>query len=82
MTDDYTDFPKPTPELEDAIAQERGGLFMKYFVLKPAGDNDYAAASREAMFSYAARIAKTNRALSDHVYEWAVREHEKACGND
>jgi hypothetical protein len=29
------------------------GLLMKYFVLKPAGDDRYAAASRKAMRAYA-----------------------------
>ena len=36
------------------------GLFMKYFVLKPAGNDAYAAASRAAMFRYALFIREEN----------------------
>ena len=78
MSEDYTDFPKPTPELHDAIARERGGLFMKYFVLKPAGDDLLAKASRAAMFQYARFIKEDEPEFSNQVRQWAERENAAA----
>ncbi len=54
------------------------GLFNKYFVLKPHGDDIYASASRAAMRHYAAMIRQGNRHLSDELREWADREQEAA----
>lgn len=51
-----------------------GGLTMKYFVLKPAGDDSYAKASRAAMRTYANRISEENRGLCEELYAWADRE--------
>lgn len=46
------------------------GLMMKYFVLKPAGDDAYAEASREAMKAYAATIRYTDATLADELERW------------
>jgi hypothetical protein len=50
------------------------GLLMKYFVLKPAGNDKYAAASRRAMHAYATFIREENPVLSDQLRDWAGRE--------
>ena len=46
------------------------GLQMKYFVLKPKGDDEYAKASRKAIWAYAQAIASTNRQLAIDLREW------------
>jgi len=56
------------------------GLMMKYFVLKPAGDDAYAAASRAAMFRYALFIREENPALARQIWDWATGEHIKVHG--
>lgn len=72
-----TDIPEPTPELHDMIARDRNTLFMKYFVLKPAGDDHYAIASRRAMQTYARWIGEHgNPDLASQLNAWAHREHE------
>lgn len=58
-------------------------LRMKYFVLKPAGDDDYAIASCRAMRAYAQWLE--NKAIENgdedmaqlgrEVREWAFEEH-------
>ena len=53
---------------------ERNGLKMKYFVLKPAGDDIYAQASRAAMFAYATLIAKKDETLARDLNKWATDE--------
>jgi hypothetical protein len=50
-------------------------LVMKYFVLKPAGDDRYAQASRAAMNRYADMIAPANPELAHELRDWAAREH-------
>lgn len=50
------------------------GLQMRYFVLKPRGDDLYAEASRKAMRAYASHILGANRELADELREWADRE--------
>jgi len=50
------------------------GLEMKYFVLKPKGDDAYAKASRVAMLRYSHSIREENQELSDELHEWAVSE--------
>jgi hypothetical protein len=50
------------------------GLLMKYFVLKPNGDNEHAIASRSAMRAYATAIRANNVVLSDELREWVDRE--------
>lgn len=47
---------------------------MKYFVLKPKGDDIYAAASRKAMRVYAKHVRSENPELADHLAEWADSE--------
>ncbi len=56
------------------------GLEMKYFVLKPGGDDKYAAASRSAMRRYAAHIIEENPELAKELREWADREQVAALG--
>jgi hypothetical protein len=51
------------------------GIMMKYFVLKPAGDDAYASASRIAMLAYAKHIKDTNPDLCRDLTEWADHEH-------
>jgi hypothetical protein len=51
------------------------GLEMKYFVLKPAGDDEYARASRIAMRAYAKHISIFNTELAANLIEWADKEH-------
>ena len=50
------------------------GLQMKYFVLKPKGDDAYARASRKALLAYYREIRKENRELSNDLYGWVVSE--------
>lgn len=52
------------------------GLEMKYFVLKPKGDDIYAAASREALRSYARMIKDENSQLAFDLRAWLAREHD------
>lgn len=50
------------------------GLVMKYFVLKPHGDDVYAEASRTAMKSYAYAIKRENPTLASNLFSWVDRE--------
>lgn len=50
------------------------GLLLKYFVIKPKGNNIYAKASREAMFKYAEVINETNPIFANDLIEWATKE--------
>ena len=50
------------------------GLGMKYFVLKPAGDDEYAQASRLAMDYYARCIKAVNQELADELRIWIGKE--------
>lgn len=58
------------------------GLQMKYFVLKPAGDSRYAAASRKAMMAYAQHIEEENPDLASDLREWAVTEGKAALDRE
>lgn len=49
-------------------------LQMKYFVLKPKGNDSYALASRKAMRAYATSIASENKELSRDLFDWARHE--------
>ncbi|GAI86312.1 unnamed protein product [marine sediment metagenome] len=53
------------------------GLKMKYFVLKPSGDDRYAVASRKAMRAYALHIQNENEELANDLREWADNEMVK-----
>jgi hypothetical protein len=46
---------------------------MKYFVLKPKGEDIYAKASRAAMLEYARVINRDNPELAEDLEDW-VRE--------
>lgn len=50
------------------------GLMMKYFVLKPKGDDPHALASREAMRVYADVIEESNPTLAAELRTWVTRE--------
>jgi hypothetical protein len=50
------------------------GLEMKYFVLKPKGDDIYAEASRSAMRIYASTIQALNPGLAHDLMSWVSRE--------
>lgn len=54
------------------------GLMLKYFVLKPAGIDIYAQASRRAMRSYAALIQSDNEQFAKELRTWADEEFAKA----
>lgn len=57
------------------------GLLMKYFVLKPKGDDIYAAASRKAMRAYALHIREANLRFSEELRAWADDEQADAFGS-
>ena len=50
------------------------GLLMKYFVLKPKGNDIYAEASRKAMRAYAAHIIGENEQFANELRAWADGE--------
>lgn len=50
------------------------GLQMKYFVLKPKGDDVYAEASRKAMGVYAKHVENENPQLAEELRDWCSRE--------
>ena len=50
------------------------GLKMKYFVLKPGGDDVYALASRKAMHAYGKAIMEVNPELAEALARWATDE--------
>lgn len=49
-------------------------LQMKYFVLKPAGDDAYARAARKALQTYSLEITGENPSMANDMWKWAVRE--------
>ena len=50
---------------------------LKYFVLKPGGDDAYARASRTAMRVFAAEIEQDNFQLAADVKQWCYEEERK-----
>jgi len=50
------------------------GLLMKYFVLKPKGNDPYAKASREALLKYAEFIEGENPEMASDLRHWALSE--------
>jgi len=50
------------------------GLILKYFVLKPKGNDIYAVASRRAMEAYAYCIENKNPQLAKDLRKWTQRE--------
>lgn len=50
------------------------GLEMRYFILKPKGNDPYARASRAAMRAYADVIRAENPEMAIDLDEWADRE--------
>ena len=57
------------------------GLLMKYFVLKPHGDDRYAGASRKAMNAYASFIESENPELAKELRDWAANEMAESYAN-
>lgn len=60
---------------------DRAGLMMKYFVMKPAGADAYADASRAGLHAYATAIQSTNPVLAQELREWAYKEYQEAVKN-
>jgi hypothetical protein len=58
------------------------GLQMKYFVLKPKGDDIYSVASRKAMRAYALAVSLDNPELCDELRNWADDEMLKSKHGD
>ena len=58
------------------------GLLMKYFVLKPHGNDMYAEASRSAMREYANSIFGTNPDLARDLWGWIEREIPEGENDD
>lgn len=56
------------------MIDDNEGLQMKYFVLKPRGNDEYAKAAREALKTYAGVIALENPELSNDLMEWVNDE--------
>ena len=52
------------------------GMEMRYFVLKPKGDNVYAQASRVAMQVYADFIRLEDPQMAEDLYAWLDRVYE------
>ena len=50
------------------------GLQMKYFVLKPGGNDVFAKASRVAMIRYAGEIMDTDRGFALDIIKWVGDE--------
>ncbi|PCI27311.1 hypothetical protein COB52_04985 [Candidatus Kaiserbacteria bacterium] len=50
------------------------GLIMKYFVLKPRGQDIYAKASRAAVRAYAKVIEEENPEFSHGLLQWNTQE--------
>lgn len=52
---------------------------MKYFVLKPKGQDVMARASRAAMLAYADEVNNTDQKLAEDLRNWATYEKMKAA---
>jgi hypothetical protein len=66
--------------IDNALAQlqHAAPLELKYFVLKPSGDDVYAQASRMALYTYAAAIEGENPVLAEQLVQWQRREAQAA----
>ena len=53
------------------------GMHLKYFVLKPGGDDAYARASRVAMRVFASEIEQDNKQLCGDIKQWVYEEERK-----
>jgi len=54
------------------------GLLLKYFVVKPKGNNIYAKASREAILRYADIIKIINPIFANDLIKWVENEQDLA----
>ena len=59
-------------------SKDNVGLTMKYFILKPRGDDAYAIASRKAIQTYARYIEHINFKLAKDLFAWIGQEHINA----
>ncbi len=66
--------------MSDDREKPMDGLKMKYFVMKPEGDDAYAMASRRGMRMYADTIQETNPQLARDLYKWTDNEWLKTPG--
>ena len=66
---------------QEKQTQTKGGLMMKYFVLKPAGTDLFARASRKAIRAYASMIAEENEEFANELRAWADSEFQAAIEN-
>lgn len=57
----------------ETIVRVPNGLEMKYFVLKPGGNDMYAAASRAALLAYADAVEAINIPLAQDLRNWVDR---------
>ena len=55
------------------------GLLLKYYVLKPKGNDQFAVASRAAMRTFAQSMHGHNNELSADVKAWAEKEAQLAA---
>jgi len=65
---------KPIPWEKAREDLDLNRLMMKYFVLKPSGNNIYASASRAAMWTYASAIKTEHPELANDIFDWVKRE--------
>ena len=54
------------------------GLKLKYFVVRPEGNDTHARASRAALRTYSAVILKENEQLSKDIEIWVTKEEQIA----
>lgn len=54
------------------------GLELRYFVLKPKGNNIHAYASRAAMKIYASIVESENPEFAQDLFNWVNSEEAKA----
>ena len=59
------------------MTERHRGLYMKYFVLKPAGTTPYAEASRLAMQRYIDAIVEHDPILASDLQSWLDQTFEE-----
>lgn len=52
-------------------------LELKYFVLKPSGDSEWAKASRVAMRVFASEMEQHDLTLASEIKQWVYNEERK-----
>ena len=74
IADDLKEIDKARTKEIEKIGSDKPCFSTKCFIVNPAGDSPYHAASREAMRAYAFYIQDENRALANEVKSWANKE--------